>query len=185
MPRVKLFNKEEAIQKAMELFWTKGYVATSLSDLTTHMGIGKGSFYDTFGSKQALFELCFDAYRSTQVRELEHLLNSETDIKKGIKKLLMLTLDNLLDDEHEKGCMVANTCSELKAVDKKFQEKLVAHHSIVQNALMNYLKNKVNNSKQITNMVFTFIMGMNQETKYNKNRRSYTDSIAMILSALN
>ena len=92
MPRVKLFSKDEALQKAMELFWEKGYASTSLSDLTTHLGIGKGSFYATFNSKQELFEEAFELYRKTQVGLLQQLLNSEPDVKVGLKKLLELNL---------------------------------------------------------------------------------------------
>ena len=55
MPRVKTFDQKEALGKAMELFWEKGYEATSLSDLTTRLNIGKGSFYNTFGSKRQLY----------------------------------------------------------------------------------------------------------------------------------
>ena len=44
MPRVKSFDKEEALGKALNLFWEKGYEATSLTDLTTHLGIEKGRF---------------------------------------------------------------------------------------------------------------------------------------------
>ena len=44
MPRVKLFDESKAMAKALDLFWEKGYGATSLNDLTTHLSIGKGSF---------------------------------------------------------------------------------------------------------------------------------------------
>ena len=60
MPRVKMFNEQEALEKAMLLFWEKGYTATSLNDLTQSMGISKGSFYDTFHGKHDLFEKVFE-----------------------------------------------------------------------------------------------------------------------------
>jgi TetR/AcrR family transcriptional repressor of nem operon len=48
---MKKFSEEQALGQALELFWKKGYEATSLNDLTSKLNIGKGSFYDTFGSK--------------------------------------------------------------------------------------------------------------------------------------
>ena len=53
--RPKEFDQDEALGKAMDVFWTKGYEATSVQDLLDHMGINRGSMYDTFGDKHALF----------------------------------------------------------------------------------------------------------------------------------
>ena len=55
MSRNKAFNEEEVIDKAVKVFWAKGYEATSMQDLIDAMGIQRGSLYATFGSKQQLF----------------------------------------------------------------------------------------------------------------------------------
>lgn len=185
MPRVKLFNEEEALQKAMELFWEKGYASTSLTDLTNRLEIGKGSFYATFSSKRALFEKSFEYYRKLELDQFALLLSSEPDVKKGIEKLLRLNLDQLLSDDKLKGCFVANTCSELEEGDKKMQDILISHHTIIQSSLASYLKNEVKNPTQISHLIITFLMGMNQETKFNRDRESYSSSISSILSLLN
>lgn len=140
MPRVKSFDREEALKKAMDLFWEKGYASTSLSDLTTHLGIGKESFYATFTSKKALFEAAFDLYRNSKVELLEHLLNSESNVKVGLQKLLEFNLAELLSDNKHKGCFIANTCSEFSGADEELKNKLVEHYSIVQQAMVNYLR---------------------------------------------
>ena len=93
MPRVKLFNEEHALNEAMELFWEKGYNATSLSDLTERLSLGKGSFYSSFKGKRALFDKTFDLYRKSNIENLRALLNAEKDVKIGIRKLLVLNLD--------------------------------------------------------------------------------------------
>ena len=56
MPRTKLFTVEDVLAKAVSRFSTHGYHATSINDLTLLFGIGRGSIYDTFGSKRGLFE---------------------------------------------------------------------------------------------------------------------------------
>ena len=53
--RPKEFDRREALEKAMEAFWAKGYEGTSVSDLLEAMGIHRGSMYDTFGDKRSLF----------------------------------------------------------------------------------------------------------------------------------
>ena len=55
MARHKEFEREEALQKAMEVFWSRGYGAASIQDLVEHMGINRQSLYDTFGDKHALY----------------------------------------------------------------------------------------------------------------------------------
>ncbi len=62
MPRVKEFDPDQALDRAMELFWRKGYEATSVQDLVEHMGINRFSLYDTFGSKHELFMAALDRY---------------------------------------------------------------------------------------------------------------------------
>ena len=107
MPRVKLFDEEEALKKAMELFWEKGYANTSLCDLTDHLGIGKGSFYATFGSKEALFAASLDLYKKASRDKISALLSSEPDIKIGLRKFLEFNLEELLKHPEGKGCFIS------------------------------------------------------------------------------
>ncbi|MEM6807425.1 MAG: helix-turn-helix domain-containing protein, partial [Bacteroidota bacterium] len=117
MPRVKSFDKEEALHKAMVLFWEKGYEATSLSDLTAFLGISKSSFYDTFLSKRKLFESCLDRYMEKRLKDFERAFTSEEEVETALKKSLILLLDEMLSDEKRKGCLVANTSAELGGRD--------------------------------------------------------------------
>ncbi len=55
MARTREFDTEGAVSRAMELFWTRGYEATSVRDLTRHLGIGQGSLYAAFGDKDGLY----------------------------------------------------------------------------------------------------------------------------------
>ncbi len=187
MPREKLFCKEEALTKAMELFWEKGYSSTSLSDLTNHLGIGKGSFYATFNSKQELFEAAFDLYRYTKIELLEQLLNSEPNVKIGLSKILELNLEELLSDNKHKGCFIANTCSELSGANKILREKLEDHDSIFQKMLINYMRRgKVSPKKaeSVAATITTFLMGMNQQAKFKKDKKSYMSSIKHLVGLL-
>ena len=55
MARHKEFDRDEALHKAIEVFWARGYNATSIQDLVEHMRINRQSIYDTFGDKHALY----------------------------------------------------------------------------------------------------------------------------------
>ncbi|MDF1696713.1 MAG: helix-turn-helix domain containing protein [Saprospiraceae bacterium] len=93
MPRVKLFDKDEVLEKAMHLFWERGYHATSIQDLVNHLGINRASLYDTFGGKQALFDSAFKHYRMTNTKAIKKFLHAEQDVKKGMRKLFLLALE--------------------------------------------------------------------------------------------
>ncbi len=66
MPSVELFDKEEVLDRAMNLFWKKGYNGTSIRDLEKATGLGKSSLYNTFGGKEALFLVTLKRYLSKQ-----------------------------------------------------------------------------------------------------------------------
>lgn len=188
MPRVKLFNREDAKQKAMELFWEKGYASTSLSDLTAYLNIGKGSFYDTFQSKYALFEECFDLYRNTKLASLEGLLQQEPDVKIGVRKMLELNLEQLLLDDKHRGCFISNTCSEFGGSNEILKTQLQDHFSKMREILFNYLEsgnlNQQVHVESLTNILLTFLLGMNQESKLNIDKDQYLLSIENLLKLL-
>lgn len=68
--RPKQFDPDCALDRAMMLFWERGYERTSLGDLLSAMGISRQSLYDTFGDKRHLYLLALDRYRARQMREL-------------------------------------------------------------------------------------------------------------------
>ena len=77
MARPKEFDREAALDEAMDLFWTHGYEPTSMSDLQRSMGIGRQSLYDTFGGKREIFRESLDRYLDGMKRYSESLLGAE------------------------------------------------------------------------------------------------------------
>src|SRR5690349_24968801 len=64
MPRPKSFDQDTVLDQAVQLFWERGYEATSMADLEAHLGLGRQSLYNTFGDKQALFLKALERYRN-------------------------------------------------------------------------------------------------------------------------
>ena len=115
MPRTKQFDREKVLQKAMELFWKKGFHATSIQDLVTHLGINRGSMYDTFGGKDQLFRESLQYYRqlnSMKLRSIEKMLESQS-AQSFLDNFFAIELQNLKKDKDSKGCFVVNTTTEL------------------------------------------------------------------------
>ena len=75
------FNKEETLTKAMQVFWRKGYKATSMKDLIEEMGIQPGSIYNTFGDKHSLFIESIKHYGEVVTSNTIKILNAEINRK--------------------------------------------------------------------------------------------------------
>lgn len=78
MGRPRQFCKDQALDHAMQLFWSKGFQATTLADLTAAMGINAPSLYAAFGNKEALFEAVLDRYFAGPAQYLKHALQQPT-----------------------------------------------------------------------------------------------------------
>ena len=119
MARQKAFDKEEVLDKAMYLFWKKGYNGTSMQDLVDHLGISRSSMYDTFGGKYKLFMNALSRYQSRQSLQIDMALTSEEDLKDFLKGFFMGVVDECRQDEERKGCFTVNTSIELAPHDDR------------------------------------------------------------------
>ncbi|MEU9027612.1 TetR/AcrR family transcriptional regulator [Streptomyces sp. NPDC048383] len=112
MGRPKQFDPDVAVERAMDVFWRKGYAATTPQDLVDEIGIGKGSLYHAFGSKQALFERALTRYRDAQAAWLTELLDHPGPAKDRLRGALEALVALDLGDPDRRGCMAVNTAAE-------------------------------------------------------------------------
>lgn len=115
MPKPKQFDQEKTIQKAMRLFWTQGYEATSIQDLVETLDLSRSSIYDTFGDKHQLFLQALDNYRQLIVQNIERLLMSD----QPFPALLARLFDQFINDAQGRtqGCFMVNSIAELAPQD--------------------------------------------------------------------
>ena len=118
MARPREFSKNEALEKAMQVFWAKGYRATSLSDLIHAMGLSKSSFYDAFGSKRALFLSAIDHYNHTVAAgSIAALIAEAGGGRAGIAAVFERYLADMVDAGERRGCFVNNSAIEMAPSD--------------------------------------------------------------------
>ena len=72
--RPREFERDDALDKAMQLFWLQGYEATGVADLCSHMGVGRQSLYNTFGDKESLFIEALRYYRKARLQPMVETL---------------------------------------------------------------------------------------------------------------
>lgn len=124
MPRTKEFEPEKALERAMELFWLRGYEATSVRELLGRMGIGRGSFYDTFGDKHALFLAALDRYEEVRTSWIVERLDGPGSVRDAIGDVFGRTVERLSSESGRRGCLLANTAVELGPHDPEVEEKI-------------------------------------------------------------
>jgi TetR/AcrR family transcriptional regulator, transcriptional repressor for nem operon len=88
VPRPKEFDRDDVLDRAMDLFWQRGYEATSIGDLVEHVGIGRQSLYDTFGDKHALYVAALDHYRDRHDHVLAGALAADEPIADTLRRIM-------------------------------------------------------------------------------------------------
>src|SRR5260370_13822808 len=89
MARPREFDRDAAVQRAMSIFWRKGYAATSTDDLLRAMNIGRQSMYDTFGDKHRLYLETLERYQRDSVAENISRLRSTASPLAGVEALVI------------------------------------------------------------------------------------------------
>ena len=128
MPWEKSFDEDAVVGKAMKVFWEKGYEATSISDLIEGTGIGRGSLYNAFGGKQALFTQALSKYHGENHRATLAKLEALDDPLNAIRGLFAAVLEETVEDKAKKGCFLINTTLELWTHDAKTQAVIKKGH---------------------------------------------------------
>jgi len=102
--RPRAFDTEEALDSAMEVFWRKGYLGTTLSDLTDAMGINRPSLYAAFGNKKSLFRKVLDRYSKGPSVYLSEALREPTACA-VVERVFRGVVDLLTDPHTPTTCM--------------------------------------------------------------------------------
>jgi TetR/AcrR family transcriptional repressor of nem operon len=121
--RPKQFDREEVLQRAMELFWLRGYEAASLPELLKTMGISRQSLYDTFGNKRELYVSAILHYRATQLSQALALLDRDGSGLENVRDLVRF-FEELAADTRCRGCFVANALVEMGPHDPEIAHLL-------------------------------------------------------------
>ncbi|MFZ5861723.1 MAG: TetR/AcrR family transcriptional regulator [Nitrospirota bacterium] len=140
MPRPKKFNSDEAIEKAMHVFWHRGYEAASIEDLLDAMDINRGSLYATFGSKRDLFLKAMDHYCGEGgVGNRFSILQQPGPAMPLVRQFVDAIADFVLSDPLRRGCLITNTVMELAPHDKNIGKKVSGRVHMLENAFFKLL----------------------------------------------
>lgn len=117
MGRPRSFDEEKALEAAAECFWSRGFEATSVRDLTCSMGIAGPSLYNAYGGKRGLFAAALDHYCNRTMRERIARLDRTAAGAAAIEAFFAEVIAKSLEDSARKGCFLVNAGLEMAPHD--------------------------------------------------------------------
>ncbi len=124
MGRRRSFDEDKALDAAAECFWSRGFEATSVRDLTGSMGIGGPSLYNAFGGKRGLFAAALDHYCNRSMRERIARLETGAEGAAAIELFFGDVIERSLLDDGRKGCFLVNAALEVAPHDAGLAEAI-------------------------------------------------------------
>jgi len=116
--RPREFERDVVVDRAMQVFWSRGYEATSIQHLVARMGIQRGSLYHAFGDKRGLFFAAIERYDRVVTAKLLEILDSPGSGKDAIRQFFRLKVDLSVEPRRPRGCLVTNSTAELASRDR-------------------------------------------------------------------
>lgn len=187
------FDPDKAIDAAVEVFWRKGYEATSMTNLLEAMSLSKSSLYQTFGSKQQLFERCLSRYADRLSAEMAKELEEAKSGRGFIEDTFGGVADTAQQPEGAKGCLIANSANEFgqrePALAVPVSDGLNRFAKIFMDAVV---KGQAEGSisadadpRALGNYLIGTMNGLRTMIKAGADRRSAKGMVTLILKALN
>ena len=182
----KQFDENRALMNALDVFWSKGFEATSMQELVTAMGVNRASMYQTYGNKEALFNEAFAQYMESSLIYIKESLEASGSPLGNLKQLLV----QLIDQSASKmsGCFVGNTAAELAphnpAMAKKIREFWAKLETMFNNTLeraqqQNELDTNVD-TKETARFINSTFQGLLIKSKANVDKELLSIDIEML-----
>ena len=165
MAGVKQFNQEEVLDRAMEVFWQKGYEGTSIQDLTKATGLGRGSLYGTFGDKEQLFLAVLDRYAEQFQAAIVEQLNHPEPYQ-AIEGMFEVMIERMSNPKYPRGCLNTNTSvgisGKSEMIERKIAERLGGLESAIYQVLRKAQTEELLPREQDLRALARFFVGVSQ-----------------------
>ncbi|MGY3440903.1 TetR/AcrR family transcriptional repressor of nem operon [Bradyrhizobium sp. USDA 4473] len=130
--RPRSFDEDAAIERAMGVFWSRGYHATALPDLLRATKLSRGSLYAAFGDKHSLFLRALDRYIDDAVTRLNVELDPRKDPVDGLRAYLAGYVDRTSGAHGRRGCLVIATAMELAGRDADVNRRIAGFFRVME-----------------------------------------------------
>jgi TetR/AcrR family transcriptional repressor of nem operon len=183
--RPRTFDPDHAVDAAMQAFWRQGYEGTSLDDLTAACGIGRGSLYAAFGSKDALYLRALEHYQATEGDRVRACLTGDAPLADRVRALFERFASDGIDDPENRGCFVLNAAAERAPHDPATARRVREGLRAMEDALAGELEAAGHgDARALARYLVTALNGVRITAKATRDRAVVTDAIEIALRAL-
>jgi len=185
--RPRSFDRDQALDRAMDVFWQKGYEAASLSDLTKAMDINPPSLYAAFGDKEGLFIEAVRRYHASVQTQCPH---SESGSARDAVETLLTDLAKVFtDSNHPRGCLAVMAMTTASTTSPRLQELLAEQRALAKGRLRARIEKGVKDGElppdtdiaALTNFYSAVISGMSLQARDGASRKTL---LAMVDTAM-
>lgn len=192
MARTKEFNEDTVLEKAIDLFWSKGFNGTSAQDLVDKLQISRSSLYDTYGDKYSLFLMALRYYQKSRANAMIEFIDSSDDAEETIRHIFQVTVQESIQDKADRGCFMVNTTIEMAPHHKEIADMINENMQDVEDALFRAVKkgqdsgqfSSGNSARALARFLFNSISGIRVAAKSGVSKKIYDDIVRVSLSAL-
>ncbi|KRD12818.1 TetR family transcriptional regulator [Flavobacterium sp. Root901] len=193
MARTKEFNEDQALDKAIEIFWHKGYNGTSAQDLVNYLGLSRSSLYDTFGDKQQLFSKSLQRYQKQSQDIVKELLEKSENVKETLHNIFKQAVLESLEDRITKGCFMVNSSVELALHDEEIAKIVKNNSQTMEEVFTNAVKkgqeqgniSKQQDARVLARFIFNNYSGIRVLARTGeRDKQVYDDIVKTVFSVL-
>jgi len=192
MARPREFDVDTALDRAMHLFWAKGYESTSLDDLCEATGLGRSSMYAAFDDKRALYLRALDHYEEGSAARLNDMLTRPIPVRNAISSFINWIIDDVVAGPGRRGCFIGNCAAELARDDREAANRVRRSLERIEAAFRDALgrakaRGEIGPSTDVTALARFFtagIQGLRLIGKANPNRAVLDDIAGVMLRSL-
>lgn len=188
--RPRSFDADKALDKALRVFWEKGYEGASLTELTKAMGINRPSMYAAFGDKEQLFRKALDRYLQGPAAYAYEALK-EPSARKAIEKLLLGAVEGLSNPKNPKGCLLVQGALACGDESKSIRDELILRRAAAEAEIAKRLKRAKTegelpegvNPNDLARFYVTVMRGLGIEAATGATRSELTRVVEMAMKA--
>ena len=189
MVGVRQFDEQEVIALALDVFWRKGLNDATMQDLAAATGVQRGSLYNAYGDKEAIFQRAFDQYAGQLIESCGQALAEGDDIAARLQNFLDLLIVNMTSGSPPRGCLTTRTALDIAissaAVRQRVQGVISRLEQLVSKAISSAPdKRLAANANRLARVVVTFTRGLAVMERAGYSRKQLKESAATFVDAL-
>jgi len=192
MGRKAEFNKEQVLEQVMNVFWLKGYSATSIQDLEKATGLKRGSIYGAFGNKKELFLMALDRYSQGFSRLKSDFDSLDESPLNKVKKILNFSMERALADEEGYCCLAMKTLLDIAGRDQDISHQVNHIMEDLENVFYDFLLEAQEigelsmgkDPRGLSRFLIVFLNGLRVSAQIKPGRRFLEDCLTVAFDVL-